>query len=150
MDVLFVKLDHLCFYHSCILPKLEMCFTDDDVAHCFVSYATDFEMYLQYITGLPQAEACVSDKNTQYFFKARGLLFSKRQNTHLIWCEIAHIKPQLFFCSVQQYANTELAHLDAQVLSVNTYLQRPLERIQTYKTVLKVRLFIGIYSKDLS
>ncbi|KAI7798029.1 putative obscurin, partial [Triplophysa rosa] len=93
------------FHECCIFPKLEMCFTDDDVAHCFVSYATDFEMYLQYITGLPQAEACVSDKNTQYFFK--------------------------------QYANTELAHLHTQVLSVNTYLQRPLERIQTYKTVLK-------------
>ncbi len=38
----------------------------------------------------------------------------------------------------QQYANTELAHLDTQVLNVNTYLQRPMERIQTYKNVLKV------------
>ncbi|XP_073724075.1 obscurin [Misgurnus anguillicaudatus] len=92
-------------HECCILPKLEMCFTDDDVAQCFISYATDFDMYLQYITGLPQAEACISDKNTQYFFK--------------------------------QYANTELTHLDTRVLSVNTYLQRPLERIQTYKNVLK-------------
>ncbi|XP_051759853.1 obscurin-like [Ctenopharyngodon idella] len=93
------------FHECCILPKLEMCFSDDDVAQCFVSYAPDFEMYLQFITGLPQAEACISDKNTQHFFK--------------------------------QYANTELAHLDTQVFNVSTYLQRPMERIQTYKTVLK-------------
>ncbi|XP_067270783.1 LOW QUALITY PROTEIN: obscurin [Pseudorasbora parva] len=93
------------FHECCILPKLEMCFSDDDVAQCFVSYAPDFEMYLQFITGLPQAEACISDKNTQCFFK--------------------------------QYANRELAHLDTQVFNVNTYLQRPMERIQTYKTVLK-------------
>ncbi|KAF4110126.1 obscurin [Onychostoma macrolepis] len=93
------------FHECCILPKLEMCFSDDDVAQCFVSYALDFEMYLQFITGLPQAEACISDKNTQHFFK--------------------------------QYANTELAHLDTQVFNVSTYLQRPMERIQTYKNVLK-------------
>ncbi len=62
----------LSLHHSCILPKVEMCFSDDDVAQCFVSYALDFEMYLQFITGLPQAEACISDKNTQYFFKARA------------------------------------------------------------------------------
>ncbi|XP_016431454.1 obscurin-like [Sinocyclocheilus rhinocerous] len=93
------------FHECCILPKLEMCFSDDDVAQCFVSYALDFEMYLQFITGLPQAEACMSDKNTQHFFK--------------------------------QYANTELAHLDTQVFSVSSYLQRPMERIQTYKNVLK-------------
>ncbi|XP_073675951.1 obscurin [Garra rufa] len=93
------------FHECCILPKLEMCFSDDDLAQCFVSYALDFEMYLQFITGLPQAEACVSDKNTQHFFK--------------------------------QYANTELAHSDTQVFNVSTYLQRPMERIQTYKNVLK-------------
>ncbi|KAG1973513.1 obscurin [Pimephales promelas] len=93
------------FHECCILPKLEMCFSDDDVAQCFVSYAPDFEMYLQFITGLPQAEACISDKNTQHFFK--------------------------------YYANTELAHLDTQVFDVSTYLQKPMERIQTYKNVLK-------------
>ncbi|XP_051964162.1 obscurin [Xyrauchen texanus] len=93
------------FHECCILPKLEMCFSDDDVAQCFVSYSPDFEMYLQYITGQPQAEACISDKNTQYFFK--------------------------------QYANTELAPLNTQVFNVGTYLQRPMERIQTYKNALK-------------
>ncbi|XP_043103008.1 obscurin [Puntigrus tetrazona] len=93
------------FHECCILPKLEMCFSDDDVAQCFVTYALDFEMYLQFITGLSQAEACISDKNTQHFFK--------------------------------QYANTELAHLNTQVFNVSTYLQRPMERIQTYKNVLK-------------
>ncbi|XP_072537299.1 obscurin [Salminus brasiliensis] len=93
------------FHECCILPKLGQCTTDEDVAQCFVHYAPDFEMYLQYILGQSQAEACISDKNTQHFFK--------------------------------QYANTAFARLDTQIFSVNTYLQRPLERIQTYKTVLK-------------
>ncbi|TRY95209.1 hypothetical protein DNTS_010020, partial [Danionella cerebrum] len=82
------------FHECCFLPKLEMCFSDDDVAQCFVSYAPDFEMYLQFLTGLTQAEAC-------------------------------------------QYANVKLGHLNTQVFNVSTYLQRPMERIETYKTVLK-------------
>ncbi|XP_049341975.1 obscurin [Astyanax mexicanus] len=97
--------DMASFHECCILPKLGQCTTDDDVAQCFVHYAPDFEMYLQYFLGQSQAEACVSDKNTQHFFK--------------------------------QYANTAFARLDTQIFSVGTYLQRPLERIQTYRTVLK-------------
>ncbi|KAI4872326.1 hypothetical protein NFI96_027754 [Prochilodus magdalenae] len=93
------------FHECCILPKLGQCTTDDDVAQCFVHYAPDFEMYLQYILGQSQAETCISDKSTQHFFK--------------------------------QYANTAFAHSDTQIVSVNTYLQRPLERIQMYKTLLK-------------
>lgn len=57
--------------HSCILPELAQCTTDDDVAQCFINHAPDFEMYLQYITGQSQAEACISDRNTQHFFKVR-------------------------------------------------------------------------------
>lgn len=80
--VLFLALYHYLFFcgfpvisayfHlsiSCILPKLSQCTTDDDVAQCFVNYAPDFEMYLQYIAGQSQAQACISDKNTQHFFK---------------------------------------------------------------------------------
>ncbi|KAK3566244.1 hypothetical protein QTP86_030032, partial [Hemibagrus guttatus] len=93
------------FHECCILPKLSQCTTDDDVAQCFVNYTPDFEMYLQYITGQSQAQACISDKHTQHFFK--------------------------------QYANTAFAHLDTQVFSVSTYLERPLERLQTYQTLFK-------------
>ncbi|XP_058246255.1 obscurin [Hemibagrus wyckioides] len=93
------------FHECCILPKLSQCTTDDDVAQCFVNYAPDFEMYLQYITGQPQAQACISDKHTQHFFK--------------------------------QYANTAFAHLDTQVFSVSTYLERPLKRLQSYQTLFK-------------
>lgn len=94
---LFVPLS---LHHSCILPKLEMCFSDDDVAQCFVSYAPDFEMYLQFITGLPQAEACISDKNTQHFFKARGyMVFSLAESAPSFkWCEVN--KQQFFFYCV--------------------------------------------------
>ncbi|XP_053359740.1 obscurin [Clarias gariepinus] len=93
------------FHECCIFPKLSQCLTDDDVAQCFVNYAPDFEMYLQYIMGQSQAEACISDKNTQHFFK--------------------------------QYTNTAFAHLDTQVLSVGMYSERPLERLQMYKTLFK-------------
>ncbi|XP_046727924.1 obscurin [Silurus meridionalis] len=57
------------FHECCILPKLSQCTTDDDVAQCFINHSPDFEMHLQYITGQSQAEACISDKNTQFFFK---------------------------------------------------------------------------------
>lgn len=57
--------------HSCILPELAQCTTDDDVAQCFINHAPDFEMYLQYITGQSQTKACISDRNTQHFFKVR-------------------------------------------------------------------------------
>ncbi|KAF4072668.1 hypothetical protein AMELA_G00265630, partial [Ameiurus melas] len=93
------------FHECCILPRLRQCTTDDDVAQCFINYAPDFEMYLQYIIGQTLAEACISDKNTQHFFK--------------------------------QYANTAFAPLDTRVFSVSTYLERPLERLQTYTTLFK-------------
>lgn len=57
------------FHHRSVLPKLMECSTDDDVAMCFVSQASDFEKYLQYIVGQSQAEACIHDKNTQHFFQ---------------------------------------------------------------------------------
>lgn len=91
----------LSLHHSCILPKLEMCFSDDDVAQCFVSYTLDFEMYLQFITGLPQAEACLSDKNTQHFFKVRAhTVFGLAESTSFILCEVSQNKPKFFFYCV--------------------------------------------------
>ncbi|XP_063057570.1 obscurin isoform X3 [Engraulis encrasicolus] len=93
------------FHERSILPKLQNCSTDDDVAMCFVSQASDFEKYLQYMVGQSQAEACLNDKNTQHFF--------------------------------QKYEEIQLAHVESEVLSVSTYLQRPLERVETYKALLK-------------
>ncbi|XP_041913572.1 obscurin isoform X1 [Alosa sapidissima] len=93
------------FHERSVLPKLMECSTDDDVAMCFVSQASDFEKYLQYIVGQSQAEACLNEKNTQHFF--------------------------------QKYQETELARRHTEVLSVSTYLQRPLERIEMYKSLLK-------------
>ncbi|KAK1801420.1 hypothetical protein P4O66_022686, partial [Electrophorus voltai] len=86
------------FHKNCFLPKLKECVTDDDVAQCFVSYAPDFTMYVQYI----------SDTNTQHFCEAST------------WCCL--IIPQT---------------LEPEVCSISACLQRPLTRIQTYKTLLK-------------
>ncbi|KAL7829000.1 hypothetical protein SRHO_G00326340 [Serrasalmus rhombeus] len=69
-EYIFLNIKDITSFHECcILPKLGQCTTDDDVAQCFVHYAPDFEMYLQYILGQSQVEACISDKNTQNFFK---------------------------------------------------------------------------------
>ncbi|XP_076860479.1 obscurin [Brachyhypopomus gauderio] len=83
------------FHRSRLLPGLKRSLTDDDVAHCFVSCAHDFTVYVQYILELLQTEACISDVNTP-----RGKLDTEDRRT-------------------------------------TSCLQRPLERIQTYKTVLK-------------
>ncbi|GAA6091334.1 obscurin, partial [Tachysurus ichikawai] len=85
------------FHECCILPKLSQCTTDDDVAQCFVNYAPDFEMYLQYIAGQSQAQACISDKNTQHFFK---------QYTNAAF---AHLDTQVF--SISTYLESPLERL---------------------------------------
>ncbi|XP_060737627.1 obscurin [Tachysurus vachellii] len=85
------------FHECCILPKLSQCTTDDDVAQCFVNYAPDFEMYLQYITGQSQAQACISDKNTQQFFKQYAN------------AAFAHLDTQVF--SISTYLESPLERL---------------------------------------
>lgn len=48
----------------------------------------------------------------------------------------------LFYVYFQKYSDSELANIDpteGPILSVNAYIQRPVERIQKYKTLLKVK-----------
>lgn len=52
-----------------ILPGLRACATDDDVAVHLIKHIEDFDKYLHYMVGQAQAEACVTDKATQQYFK---------------------------------------------------------------------------------
>nr|XP_029489197.1 obscurin-like [Oncorhynchus nerka] len=97
--------DIVALHERSILPSLSECSTDDDVAMHLVKHAVDFEKYLQYMVGQSQAEACVTDKTIQQYFK---------QNTE------THPEPP-----------------ETAVLDVITFLQRPVERIQTYQALLK-------------
>ncbi|XP_038857003.1 obscurin-like [Salvelinus namaycush] len=102
--------DIMALHERSILPRLSECSTDDDVAMHLVKHAEDFQKYLQYMMGQTQAEACVTDKTIQQYFKA----FVFQQNTR-----------------------TEPEHPETAVLDVITFLQRPAERIQTYQALLK-------------
>ncbi|XP_061109722.1 obscurin isoform X41 [Conger conger] len=96
------------FHSSCLLPSLNECDTDDDVALRFLRNAEGFEKYLLYLVGQPLAEASIADKAVHHYFK--------------------------------EYNEKDLADVDPSegpVLSVNGYLQRPLERIQRYKALFK-------------
>ncbi|KAF3834765.1 hypothetical protein F7725_027323 [Dissostichus mawsoni] len=61
--------DIVSLHERSILPRLRDCSTDDDVAMLLLKNAADFEKYLHYLTGQTQAEACVSDKTVQQYFK---------------------------------------------------------------------------------
>ncbi|XP_067291375.1 obscurin [Pseudorasbora parva] len=96
------------FHSSSLLPGLRDCDTDDDIAMHFLKNSEGFEKYLQYLIGQSQAESAISEKEVHQYFK--------------------------------NYTVSELANLDASegpVLSINAYLQRPSERIQKYRALLK-------------
>nr|XP_029490911.1 obscurin-like [Oncorhynchus nerka] len=61
--------DIMALHERSILPSLSECSTDDDVAMHLVKHAEDFQKYLQYMMGQTQAEACVTDKTIQQYFK---------------------------------------------------------------------------------
>lgn len=52
-----------------LLTGLRECATDDDVAMHLIKHTEDFEKYLHYMVGQAQAEACVTDKAMQQYFK---------------------------------------------------------------------------------
>ncbi|XP_067109219.1 obscurin [Osmerus mordax] len=108
-EAIFRNVEEIKAFHSgSMLPKLNECDTDDDVAMRFLRNTEGFEKYLQYLVGQTQAESAVSDKAVHRFFK--------------------------------EYTETVQAEADPEgppVLSINSYLQRPLERIQQYKALLK-------------
>ncbi|XP_036374692.1 obscurin isoform X10 [Megalops cyprinoides] len=96
------------FHDSSLFPSLRDCETDDDVALQFLRNVEGFEKYLQYLVGQSQAEAAISDKTVHQYFK--------------------------------EYTEKELANVDPSegpVHSIHAYIQKPLERIQKYKALLK-------------
>ncbi|XP_016314282.1 obscurin-like [Sinocyclocheilus anshuiensis] len=96
------------FHSSTLLPGLRDCDTDDDIAMHFLRNSEGFEKYLQYLIGQLQAESVISEKEVHQYFK--------------------------------DYTVSELANVDPSegpVLSINAYLQRPPERIQKYRALLK-------------
>ncbi|KAM9459448.1 obscurin-like isoform 12-T12 [Salvelinus alpinus] len=108
-EAIFRNINEIKAFHSeSMLPKLSHCDTDDDVAMRFLRSGEGFEKYLQYLVGQQKAEAAISDKTVHHFFK--------------------------------EYTDKEQASADpaeGPVLSINAYLQKPLDRIQNYKALLK-------------
>ncbi|GAA6091828.1 obscurin isoform X13 [Tachysurus ichikawai] len=108
-DAIFRNISDINSFHSSsFLPGLEDCDTDDDIAMRFLKNTEGFENYLQYLVGQAKAQATVSEKDVHKYFK--------------------------------KYTDSELANVDpaeGPVRSVNSYLQRPLDRIQKYKDLLK-------------
>ncbi|XP_037625810.1 obscurin isoform X8 [Sebastes umbrosus] len=103
-EIIFRNIKDIVFLHErSILPGLRECATDDDVAMHFIKHTEDFEKYLHYMVGQAQAEACVTDKAVQQYFKELP----------------------------------ESGNVEAPVMDVLTFLQRPVERIQTYQALLK-------------
>ncbi|KAM9322751.1 LOW QUALITY PROTEIN: obscurin [Pholidichthys leucotaenia] len=108
-EAIFRNIDDIRSFHSkTFLPKLNECDTDDDVAMCFLKSKEGFEKYLQYLVGQSQAESAISDKMVHRFFK--------------------------------EYTEKEQANADPAgppVRSINAYLQKPLERVEKYRALLK-------------
>uniref|UniRef100_A0A3Q3H349 Obscurin, cytoskeletal calmodulin and titin-interacting RhoGEF a n=1 Tax=Kryptolebias marmoratus TaxID=37003 RepID=A0A3Q3H349_KRYMA len=103
-EIIFRNIKDIVFLHESILPGLRKCATDDDVAMHLIKHAEDFEKYLHYMVGQAQAEACISDKAVQQYFR-----------------EIT----------------AEPEKPDDPVMDILTFLQQPVERIQTYQALLK-------------
>ncbi|KAM4548970.1 obscurin isoform 2-T2 [Odontesthes bonariensis] len=102
-EIIFRNIKDIVFLHErSILPGLRECVTDDDVAMHLIKRTDDFEKYLHYMVGQAQAEACISDKTVQQYFKS-----------------------------------AEPVTADAPVMDALTFLQQPIERIQTYQALLK-------------
>ncbi|KAF7708348.1 hypothetical protein HF521_017405 [Silurus meridionalis] len=107
-DSIFRNISDISSFHSSFLPGLQNCDTDDDIAMSFLKNTEGFENYLQYLVGQAKAQATISVKDVHQYFK--------------------------------KYTDSELANVDpaeGPVLSVNSYLQKPLDRIHKYKDLLK-------------
>nr|XP_029479284.1 LOW QUALITY PROTEIN: obscurin-like [Oncorhynchus nerka] len=108
-EAIFRNIHEIKAFHSeFMFPKLRECDTDDDVAMRFLRSGEGFEKYLQYLVGQQKAETAISDKTVHHFFKKY---------------------------TDKQQANADPA--EGPVLSINAYLQKPLDRIQKYKALLK-------------
>ncbi|XP_029939546.1 obscurin [Salarias fasciatus] len=74
-EVIFRNVKDIVFLHErSILPGLRDCATDDDVAMHLINHSEEFEKYLHYMVGQAQAEACITDKAVQQYFKVQSEL----------------------------------------------------------------------------
>lgn len=96
----------------------------------FITHTESFEKYLHYMVGQAQAEACVSDKALQLYFKVMDV------TTQCTFSMNARNVTFIYFPELQESAESP----EAPAMDVLTFIQQPVERIQTYQALLKVRL----------
>ncbi|XP_062979003.1 obscurin [Elgaria multicarinata webbii] len=107
--IIFRNVTDLTHFHSnTFFPELQKCDTDDDVAMCFIKNEGEFDKYIQYLVGRIQAESIVVSKAVQEFYK--------RYTEGTLSAEVPSQPP---------------------VLPLQHYLERPINRIQKYQTVIK-------------
>lgn len=95
----------------------------------FITHTESFEKYLHYMVGRAQAEACVADKALQQYFKVMDV------TTHCTFSMTARNVTFMCFPELQESESPEAPAMD-----VLTFIQQPVERIQTYQALLKVTL----------
>nr|XP_028607457.1 LOW QUALITY PROTEIN: obscurin [Podarcis muralis] len=106
--IIFRNITDITHFHSMtFFPELQKCDTDDDVAMCFIKNEGEFDRYIQYLVGRIQAESVVVSKTVQEFYK--------------------------------RYIEGTYSADSSQppVLPLQHYLERPINRIQKYQTVIK-------------
>ncbi|GAB0185061.1 obscurin [Grus japonensis] len=108
-STIFRNIDDIARFHSSVfLRGLQKCDTDDDVAMCFIKHEAEFNKYIQYLVGRVQAESIVVSKAVQDFYK--------------------------------RYTDEILTNEDPSqplIPPLQHYLEKPINRIQQYQTIIK-------------
>ncbi|XP_021244944.1 obscurin isoform X10 [Numida meleagris] len=108
-STIFRNIDDIARFHSSVfLRSLQKCDTDDDVAMSFIKHEAEFNKYIQYLVGRVQAESIVVSKAVQDFYK--------------------------------RYTDEILTNEDPSqplIPPLQHYLEKPINRIQQYQTVIK-------------
>ncbi|XP_043921975.1 obscurin [Protopterus annectens] len=111
-EAIFRNINDIFRFHSSVfLPELHQCDTDDDAAMCFIKHSSEFDQYIHYLIGRVQAESLVVSKAVQEFYK--------------------------------KYSEDTLALLDPSqppVPPLQHYLEKPIQRITRYQSLLKLML----------
>uniref|UniRef100_A0A803VK92 Obscurin, cytoskeletal calmodulin and titin-interacting RhoGEF n=1 Tax=Ficedula albicollis TaxID=59894 RepID=A0A803VK92_FICAL len=108
-STIFRNIDDIGRFHSSVfLRSLQSCDTDDDVAMCFIKHEAEFNKYIQYLVGRVQAESIVVSKAVQDFYKRYTDEFVTNEDP-------------------SQPLIPPLQH----------YLEKPINRIQQYQTIIK-------------
>lgn len=98
----------------------------------FITHTENFEKYLHYMVGQAQAEACITDKAIQQYFKVMDLTTYSTFSMNTI--------NVTFICFPKLQESAESS--EAPAMDVFTFIQQPVERIQTYQALLKVSLTV--------